>query len=994
MSETKPQLLDSFDAADKLKSGAITAHYFRLGAVADKIPGVTLERLPYSLRVLLENLLRREDGVTVTKDDVQFLATWQPKAEPSREIAYMPARVLMQDFTGVPAIVDLAAMRDAMKQLGGDPEKINPLVPAELVIDHSVQVDEYGSKNAYDLNAALEFQRNRERYAFLKWGQTAFRNFSAVPPGMGICHQVNLEYLARVVFTTTADGKTMAYPDTVVGTDSHTTMINGLGVLGWGVGGIEAEAAMLGQPVSMLVPQVVGFKLMGRLREGTTATDLVLTVTEMLRKFGVVGKFVEFYGPGISELPLADRATIANMAPEYGATCGIFPVDKETLNYMRLTGRTEEQIALTEAYYKAQGMFHTSSSPEAEYSGLLELDLTTVQPSVAGPKRPQDRVLLKETPTSFQKVLPSLLNANANRSVVRQMVRWEGEGGHVSESGDVTSGVGQAVPAGPQTIEVIPTQHTDSAALIEETPTAAHSITPAGASAPLTNISTTVTYTEAGNTVKARFGIDPDRYLRDGSIVIAAITSCTNTSNPYVMMAAGLLAKKAVEAGLSTPPWVKTSLAPGSRVVTDYYTRSGLLPYLDRLRFQVVGYGCTTCIGNSGPLPEDVSKSIEENSLVAVSVLSGNRNFEGRISPEVRANYLMSPPLVVAYALAGHIEHDFDIEPLGTGKNGKPVYLRDIWPTQQEVSDTVHNSIDADMFRGQYSTVSDGDANWQHLKFPTGDTYGWEGGSTYIRKAPYFDGMPATPGQVEDISAARILAVLGDSVTTDHISPAGSIKQNGPAGKYLTEHGVKPFEFNSYGSRRGNHEVMVRGTFANVRLRNKLAPGTEGGVTRLLPGGEGMSIYDASVEYAKRGTPLGILAGKEYGSGSSRDWAAKGPRLLGIRFVIAESYERIHRSNLVGMGILPLQFEPGESAETLGLTGEEIFRIGAESGDLKAMLESKFAQGKNIVVIAENNSGLTTEFPATVRIDTPQEILYYQHDGILQYVLRQLAGKA
>ena len=994
MSEVKPQMIDTFKAADKLKSGESIVHYFRLGAVAEQLPDVKLERLPYSLRVLLENLLRREDGVTVTKDDIRFLATWQPKAEPSREIAYMPARVLMQDFTGVPAIVDLAAMRDAMKQLGGNPEKINPLVPAELVIDHSVQVDEYGSKNAYDLNAALEFQRNRERYAFLKWGQTAFRNFSAVPPGMGICHQVNLEYLARVVFTTTIDGETVAYPDTVVGTDSHTTMINGLGVLGWGVGGIEAEAAMLGQPVSMLVPQVVGFKLMGKLREGTTATDLVLTVTEMLRKFGVVGKFVEFYGPGISELPLADRATIANMAPEYGATCGIFPVDKETLNYMRLTGRTDEQIALTEAYYKAQGMFYTASSPEAEYSALLELDLSTVEPSVAGPKRPQDRVLLKETPASFQKVLPSLLGANANRSVVRQMVRWEGEGGHVSESGDVTSGVGQAFPVGPQTIEVIETRHTDSVPVVEESPTVAHTITPSGTAAPLTNISTTVTYTEAGNTVKARFGIEPDRYLRDGSIVIAAITSCTNTSNPYVMMAAGLLAKKAVEAGLSTPPWVKTSLAPGSRVVTDYYTRSGLLPYLDRLRFQVVGYGCTTCIGNSGPLPEDVSKSIEDNSLVAVSVLSGNRNFEGRISPEVRANYLMSPPLVVAYALAGHIEHDFDTEPLGTGKNGREVYLRDIWPTQQEVSNTVHQSIDSEMFRHQYSTVSDGDANWQQLKFPTGDTYGWEGDSTYIRKAPYFDGMPAKPGEIEDISAARILAVLGDSVTTDHISPAGSIKQNGPAGKYLTENGVKPFEFNSYGSRRGNHEVMVRGTFANVRLRNKLAPGTEGGVTRLLPEGEGMSIYDASVKYAERGTPLGILAGKEYGSGSSRDWAAKGPRLLGIRFVIAESYERIHRSNLVGMGILPLQFEHGESAETLGLTGEEIFRIGDKPGDLKAMLDGKFAQGKNIVVIAENNDGLTTEFPATVRIDTPQEILYYQHGGILQYVLRQLAGKA
>jgi aconitate hydratase len=950
---------NSFNASTGLKSGDKTVRYFRLSALEST--GAKLQRLPYSLRILLENLLRREDGVTVTADDIRFLANWDAKAEPSREIAFMPARVLMQDFTGVPAVVDLAAMRDAMKALGGGPaqiQKINPLVPAELVIDHSVQVDEYGSAKAYDLNAALEFQRNRERYAFLKWGQTAFRNFSAVPPGMGICHQVNLEYLARVVFTTESDGSIVAYPDTLVGTDSHTTMINGLGVLGWGVGGIEAEAAMLGQPVSMLVPQVVGFKLTGKLREGATATDLVLTVTEMLRKFGVVGKFVEFYGPGISELPLADRATIANMAPEYGATCGIFPVDAETLNYLRLTGRSEEHIALTEAYYRAQGLFHTPDAPEAEYSGTLELDLSTVEPSVAGPKRPQDRVLLRDTPKSFGKVLPSLLGPNANRAVVRQIVRWEGEGGHASAGGDLASSEG----------------------------------------APDVPVSVTVTATQAGkdeeHTVEARFGVNPDKYLRDGSIVIAAITSCTNTSNPYVMVAAGLLAKKAVEAGLSTPPWVKTSLAPGSRVVTDYYTRSGLLPYLDKLRFQVVGYGCTTCIGNSGPLPEDVSKSIEEHGLVAVSVLSGNRNFEGRISPEVRANYLMSPPLVVAYALAGHIEHNFDTEPLGTTKDGTRIFLRDIWPSQKEVADTVAASIDSEMFRHQYSTVSDGDANWQNLKFPSGDTYGWEADSTYIRKAPYFDGMPATPAAVEDIKDARVLAVLGDSVTTDHISPAGSIKQNGPAGKYLTEHGVKPFEFNSYGSRRGNHEVMVRGTFANVRLRNKLAPGTEGGVTRLLPEGTGMSIYDASVEYAKRGTPLCILAGKEYGSGSSRDWAAKGPRLLGIRFVIAESYERIHRSNLVGMGILPLQFLAGQNAESLELTGEEVYRVGDQPGQLRAMLDSKFANGKLLTIIAASDQGRTTEFQVAVRIDTPQEILYYQHGGILQYVLRQLAGKA
>ncbi len=948
---------DSFGAAAELKSGNKNVRYFRLGAL-DGVEGAKLQKLPYSLRILLENLLRREDGVTVTADDIRFLANWDASAEPSREIAFMPARVLMQDFTGVPAIVDLAAMRDAMKALGGGPaevQKINPLIPVELVIDHSVQVDEYGTVKAYDMNAALEFQRNRERYAFLKWGQTAFRNFSVVPPGMGICHQVNLEYLARVVFTREENGAnkfTVAYPDTLVGTDSHTTMINGLGVLGWGVGGIEAEAAMLGQPISMLVPQVVGFKLTGKLREGATATDLVLTVTEMLRKFGVVGKFVEFYGPGISELPIADRATIANMAPEYGATCGIFPVDAETLNYLRLTGRNDEQIALTEAYYKAQGLFHTPDAAEATYSGTLQLDLASVQPSVAGPKRPQDRVLLREAPESFAKVLPSLLGPNANKNVVRQMVRWEGEGGHASAGGDLTSSEGVPAPAVP--------------------------------------VSVNVTAQDNEHTVRGRFGVDPDRYLSNGSIVIAAITSCTNTSNPYVMMAAGLLAKKAVEAGLSTPPWVKTSLAPGSRVVTDYYQRAGLMQYLDKLRFQTVGYGCTTCIGNSGPLPEDVSKSIEEHGLVAVSVLSGNRNFEGRISPEVRANYLMSPPLVVAYALAGHIEHNFDTEPLGKRKDGREIFLRDIWPSQKEVADAVGSSIDSEMFRKQYSTVTDGDANWQHLKFPSGDTYGWEPDSTYIRKAPYFDGMSATPAAVEDIKGARVLAWLGDSVTTDHISPAGSIKLNGPAGKYLTDHDVKPFDFNSYGSRRGNHEVMVRGTFANVRLKNKLAPGTEGGVTRLLPEGSGMSIYDASVEYAKRGTPLIILAGKEYGSGSSRDWAAKGPNLLGVKAVIAESFERIHRSNLVGMGILPLQFEAGKNAESLGLTGEETYEIVG----FKERLEKKLENGRTVSVEATGADGKKTTFEARIRIDTPQEILYYQHGGILQYVLRQLAGKA
>jgi aconitate hydratase len=957
---------DSFKSQSILTAGKTTYNMFRLKALDGA--GIDLTRLPFSLRILLENLLRHEDGRTVTAEDIQFLACWDPNAEPSREIAYMPARVLMQDFTGVPAVVDLAAMRDAMKALGGDPEKINPLQPAELVIDHSVQVDEFGTQRAYDLNAALEFQRNRERYAFLKWGQTAFNNFSAVPPGMGICHQVNLEYLARVVFTTQPDaqGKLFAYPDTLVGTDSHTTMVNGLGVLGWGVGGIEAEAAMLGQPVSMLVPQVVGFKLTGKLKEGTTATDLVLTVTEMLRKLGVVGKFVEFYGPGIAELPLADRATIANMAPEYGATCGIFPVDAETLRYLRLTGRPEEQIALVEAYYREQGLFHTAEAKEAVYSATISLDLATVEPSVAGPKRPQDRVKLSEAGANFKEQLPALLGPNGNTHVIRQMVRWEGEGGTASASGDLSSSVGASAPVVEAPVVPVITIRDEKMPQLE---------------APHVSIRT-------------RFGVDPDKYLDHGSIVIAAITSCTNTSNPYVMIAAGLLAKKAVEKGLSTPPWVKTSLAPGSRVVTDYYMRAGLMPYLDQLRFQVVGYGCTTCIGNSGPLPTDVSKSIEDHGLVAVSVLSGNRNFEGRISPEVRANYLMSPPLVVAYALAGHIAHNFDTDPLGRDKEGRPVYLKDIWPTQAEVSAVVNSSIDLEMFRHQYSTVSDGDQNWQSLKFPDGETYGWEPDSTYIRKAPYFDGMPPTPAPVEDIHGARVLAVLGDSVTTDHISPAGSIRLNGPAGKYLTEHGVKPSDFNSYGSRRGNHEVMVRGTFANVRLRNRLAPGTEGGVTRLLPDDVPMSIYDASVEYAKRKTPLAILAGKEYGSGSSRDWAAKGPRLLGIRFVIAESYERIHRSNLVGMGILPLQFMPGQNVESLRLSGEEVFAIGDKPGQLKAMLEGKFADGKVVTVFAESDLGKTTEFAATVRIDTPQEILYYQNGGILQYVLRQLAGKA
>jgi aconitate hydratase len=924
--------MNSFDSRAVFTSGSRNYTMYRLPALTAR--GFDLSRLPFSLKILLENLLRREDGVNVTAADIEFLATWDAKAEPSREIAYMPARVLMQDFTGVPAIVDLAAMRDAIKTLGGDPERVNPLVPAELVIDHSVQVDEFGTAGAYDANALLEFQRNRERYAFLKWGQTAFRNFSAVPPGMGICHQVNLEYLARVVFTTEIDGELLAYPDTLVGTDSHTTMINGLGVLGWGVGGIEAEAAMLGQAVSMLVPQVVGYKLTGKLREGATATDLVLTVTQALRKLGVVGKFVEFYGPGIAALPLADRATISNMAPEYGATCGIFPVDAETLRYLKLTGRSAEQIALVEAYYKEQGLFHSAGVPEAEYTQRLELDLGAVEPSVAGPKRPQDRVLLKDAAASFAQQLPSLLASTAKPLGTRTASAWQRGG-------------------------------------VTDTAVAEH--------APL----------HVTTTVKERFGVDPDQYLDHGSVVIAAITSCTNTSNPSVMVAAGILAKKAVEKGLTVPPWVKTSLAPGSRVVTDYYQKSGLLPYLEKLRFNVVGYGCTTCIGNSGPLPSDVSKSIDEHGLVAVSVLSGNRNFEGRVNVDVRANYLMSPPLVVAYALAGRIGHNFDTDPLGTDQAGEPVYLKDIWPTQAEVAAAIEKGLSSESFRKEYATVSDGDANWQGLKFPLGDVYEWEPDSTYIRKAPYFDGITATPAPVTDILSARVLAVLGDSVTTDHISPAGSIKASGPAGKYLAEHGVRPADFNSYGSRRGNHEVMVRGTFANVRLRNKLAPGTEGGVTRLLPEGEPMSIFDASVTYAERGVPLVILAGKEYGSGSSRDWAAKGPNLLGVRAVIAESFERIHRSNLVGMGILPLQFEDGQNAESLGLSGEEVY----DFAGLTTLLASKFANGRTLTVKATAPDGAKKQFAAKVRIDTPQEIEYFEHGGILQYVLRQLAAK-
>ncbi len=888
------------DAVQTLNVGPRSYRYYSLPSL--EAHGIDLARLPFSLKILLENLLRNEDGRTVTRADVLALGNWDPKAEPDREIAFRPARVLLQDFTGVPAVVDLAAMREAMKSLGGDPTLINPLQPVDLVIDHSVQVDESGTPLALLHNTQLEYERNRERYEFLRWGQGAFHNFRVVPPGTGIVHQVNLEYLASVVFLSENDGPPTAYPDTLVGTDSHTTMINGLGVLGWGVGGIEAEAAMLGQPVSMLVPQVVGFRLAGKLPEGATATDLVLTVTEMLRKKGVVGKFVEFFGPGLASMPLADRATIANMAPEYGATCGIFPVDEETLRYLRISGRPDAQIALVEAYCKTQGLFHTASTPEALYSDTLELDLGTVVPSLAGPKRPQDRVALSQSKEAFRKALAAMVESKTGTP---------------------------AVPA------------------------------------------------------------QPNGKVGHGSVVIAAITSCTNTSNPSVMIASGLLAKKAVEKGLQTKPWVKTSLAPGSKVVTEYLADAGLTPYLDALRFNTVGYGCTTCIGNSGPLPAEISQTIKDDDLVVVAVLSGNRNFEGRVNPDVRANYLASPPLVVAYALAGTMDIDLYNDPLGTGKDGQPVYLRDIWPSQKEVSDAIHSSVRSEMFRAKYAHVFDGDEAWRELPAPEGELYEWSPGSTYVKLPPYFVDMGLTPPPVAEIRGARALAVLGDSITTDHISPAGSIKAQSPAGDYLKKHGVAPADFNSYGSRRGNHEVMVRGTFANIRLRNKLAPGTEGGFTRLLPDGPITSIFEASEAYQAARIPLIILAGKEYGSGSSRDWAAKGPKLLGIRAVIAESYERIHRSNLVGMGILPLQFPSGQTAESLGLTGEELFDIMG----LTDLLASELSGGREVQVVATVPNGSTRSFSAIVRIDTPQEIRYFQNGGILPYVLRQLLSR-
>ncbi len=924
---------NSFGSRSSLSVGGKSYTIYRLSAIEKALPEAA--RLPFCLKILLENLLRTENGLSVRKEDIEGLARWNPKAEPDREIGFTPARVLLQDFTGVPAIVDLAAMRDAMKNLKGDAAKINPLVPCELVIDHSVQVDDFGSPSSFDNNRKLEYERNHERYVFLRWGQNAFQNFKVVPPETGIVHQVNLEYLARVVFVNETGKESVAYPDTVVGTDSHTTMINGLGVLGWGVGGIEAEAAMLGQPVSMLIPQVVGFRLFGELAAGATATDLVLTVTQMLRKKGVVGKFVEFYGEGLAELPLADRATIANMAPEYGATCGIFPVDAETLRYMHSTGRSDESIQLVEAYFKEQGLFHDENTKAANYTETLELDLGTVEPCLAGPSRPQDRVLLRNVKKSFLDALPSLqVKGKAKPLPVHEVSR------EVSEGSPAVTAL--QPPHGP-------------------------------------------TIHDMGGPTHAKVTSKTADKLKDGSVVIAAITSCTNTSNPSVMVAAGLLAQKAVARGLRTKAWVKTSLAPGSKVVTEYLTESGLLKYLEHLHFNIVGYGCTTCIGNSGPLPEAISKEINSEGLVVSAVLSGNRNFEGRVHAEVRANYLASPPLVVAYALAGRIDIDWQSEPVGKDAAGNDVYLKELWPTHAEVEDVIDKSLNRAQYTKNYAKVYDGDELWQTLNVPAGDLFAWEDQSTYVKNPPYFKGMSLTPAAVEDIKGARVLALLGDSITTDHISPAGSIKKDSPAGKYLMANGVEPKDFNQYGARRGNHEVMMRGTFANVRLKNQLAPGTEGGFTRHLPDGAEMPIFDASMQYQKEKTPLVVIAGKEYGSGSSRDWAAKGTLLLGVRAVIAESYERIHRSNLVGMGVLPLQFLPGENAATLGLSGEEVYEIAG----ILAMLK-KVGTGKVEVTVKAD----TKSFKALLRIDTPQEVLYYQHGGILPYVLRQLlSGK-
>ncbi len=924
---------NSFGTLAELSSGGTVYRYHRLAALQERGVG-HIDRLPFSLRILLENLLRQEDGRTVTKDDIEAVARWEPNSGQGREIAFMPARVLLQDFTGVPVVVDLAAMRDAVRAMGGDPARINPLQPVDLVIDHSVQVDVYGTPDAFQRNVELEFARNRERYVFLRWGQNAFRNFRVVPPGTGIVHQVNLEYLAKVVFSEERDGARWAFPDTLVGTDSHTTMINGLGVLGWGVGGIEAEAAMLGQPISMLIPEVVGFKITGQLPEGATGTDVVLRVTQMLRQRGVVGKFVEFYGEGLARLPLATRATIANMAPEYGATVGFFPIDDETLAYLRFSGRDEQLVQLVEAYAKAQGLFRTADTPDPVYSDYLELDLGEVEPSIAGPRRPQDRIPLREAKRRWRESLVELLGHGPNDLDPARLAKWLDEGGNAEA-------------------------HQHGAPPPE----------------PLGRIFD-----------RARAVMDGEEFeLEHGAVVIAAITSCTNTSNPEVMLGAGILAKKAVERGLRTKPWVKTSLAPGSQVVTEYLRESGLQRYLDELGFALVGYGCTTCIGNSGPLRPEISRAIHEGNLVAAAVLSGNRNFEGRINPEVRANFLASPPLVVAYAIAGRMDIDLYREPLGTGSDGQPVYLRDIWPSQAEIQEAIRSYVRSEMFRRKYADVFTGPEAWRNLETPAGELFEWDEASTYIRRPPYFDDMPAEPPPLQEIRGARVLAVLGDSVTTDHISPAGSIPVNSPAGQYLIAHGVRKEEFNSYGARRGNHEVMMRGTFANIRLRNLLVPGAEGGVTRHFPSGEQMTIYDAAMRYRAEGVPLVVIAGKEYGAGSSRDWAAKGPALLGVRAVIAESYERIHRSNLVGMGVLPLQFLPGESREALGLTGEETYTIeGIET----------LQPGRRVSVTAVAPGGEVKRFEAVARIDTPVELDYYRHGGILQYVLRQILRQA
>jgi aconitate hydratase len=893
--------VNSFETRRALPVAGSTVHIQSLPALASAgFPEIG--RLPYSIKILLENLLRHEDGRFVKAADIEALAKWDLKSSAQREISFMPARVLLQDFTGVPCVVDLAAMRDAIVRLGGDPGRVNPLQPVELVIDHSVQVDYFGQINAFELNAELEFSRNQERYAFLRWGQNAFNNFRVVPPDTGIVHQVNLEYLARVVMTSeTADG-TIAYPDTLVGTDSHTTMVNGLGVVGWGVGGIEAEAAMLGQPSSMLIPPVLGVKLSGRLPEGTTATDLVLTITERLRKHGVVGKFVEFFGPGLEHLTLADRATLGNMCPEYGATIAIFPIDAMTLDYLRLSGRDESRVELVEAYAKAQGLFFEKGAADPVYSETIDFNLAAIEPSLAGPKRPQDRVPLKGAKQGFAAALPGMM-----------VKKSSGSGG------------GTAVAA------------------------------------------------------------PPHAAVDHGSVVIAAITSCTNTSNPSVMIGAGLLAKKAVERGLQSKPWVKTSLAPGSKVVTDYLKQAGLDTYLDRLGFMLVGYGCTTCIGNSGPLSDEVSAEIDAHSLVVASVLSGNRNFEGRIQQQVRANYLASPPLVVAYALAGTMNLDLTTEPLGTAKDGRPVYLRDIWPTEREIQETMLSAVRSEQFRTQYADVFRGDQRWRQLAVPTGDRFAWAPDSTYVRNPPFLEDLTMEPPPLRDISGGRVLALLGDSITTDHISPAGSIKKDSPAGKYLIAHGVQPHDFNSYGARRGNHEVMMRGTFANVRLRNQMAPGTEGGWTTYLPGGEVMTIYDAAMRYKDARVPLVVIAGKEYGSGSSRDWAAKGTLLLGVKVVIAESFERIHRSNLVNMGVLPLQFQVGQSPSTLGLSGREQYAVTGMADGLQP--------AGRVTVRAKEDDGKTIEFNALVRIDTPEELVAFKHGGILPYVLRQLVGK-